>query len=131
MSGSRPKYYQRRVKYLPDPELPGEMNEALLQFAGNSQASLKRLKVLMELLVQRQRVELQQLPVLSLSSDETARHATFRTGVIYGLTTVQRFAEEAIDGTLDPHKYPDLGFETAPLKPMSEPDDEDEWEDEV
>ena len=99
-----------------------------MQFAGNSQASLKRLKVLMELLIQRRRVEFQMMPVTSISSDEIARNATFETGVIFGWTMIQRFAEEAIEGTLDPHQYPDLGFATTPIQPMSEPES-DEWED--
>lgn len=129
MVDTRPKYYQRRIKYLPDEELPGELNEALVQFGASSGATLKRLKVLMELMIQRQRADLQQIPVTTLSSDEIARETVFRTGVIYGFTMVQRFAEEAIEGNLDPHNYPDLGFDTTPITPPPQDDEDEEWED--
>lgn len=128
MVDTRPKYYQRRIKYLPDEELPGELNEALVQFGASSGATLKRLKVLMELLIQRQRAEIQVMPMRSMSTDEIARESAYLYGLIAGFTTVKDFAQQALDDELDPHNYPDLGFDTTPIQPMVT-DDDDEWED--
>ena len=102
--------YQRRIRYLADEDLPGELSEALIQFGNSSKAGMRRLKTLMELLIQRQRLEIQAMPVGSMSNEELSRRVTLLYGVIYGLKLVHDFADDALGDSLTPHNFVDAGF---------------------